>query len=406
MLLDLPPMFPGGCRIGVEEEAAVIEVLRHKRLFRYYGAEDGPSSVEAFERDFAATIGCRHALAVASGTAALVAALAALGVGPGDQVIVPAYTWISTAAAVLAVGAVPVLAEVDETLTIDVLDAEEQITNRTRAIIPVHMRGAPANMAAVMEMARRRGLTVLEDTAQAIGGTFCDRRLGTLGDIGIFSLQYNKIITCGEGGVVVTENDTLHARALMYHDVAASRRADLDGLEPILGVTSRLSELQGAVAGVQLRRLDGIIADCRANRRALHDQIVDALSASGVTLRAAHDEPGDTGIALIMLCPDAQLATTLVNATRAAGLRTMRLFDQEFIDFHVAAHWAPILEQRTWSERGPWDFQDRKVRYDPSRWSRTIDILGRAVHLDVSPDLTTEQLSAAGSILRQELLAL
>jgi 8-amino-3,8-dideoxy-alpha-D-manno-octulosonate transaminase len=396
MFSDLPPMFPGGCRIGVEEESAVLDVLRTRRLFRYYGAQDGPSAVEAFENEFGALIGSRYALAVASGTAALVAGLAALGVGPGDQVIVPSYTWISTAAAVLALGAVPMLAEVDESLTIDVADAEAQVTDRTKAIIPVHMRGAPAAMSAVLEMARRRGITVLEDAAQAAGGAYRGRRLGTLGDVGVFSLQYNKIITCGEGGVVVTDDDQLHARALMYHDVA--------GLDPIVGVTSRLSELHGAVARVQLRRLDGIIADCRANRRALEELIGDALRESGVTLRTCHDDAGDTGIALILLCPDADRARELVSSTRGAGLRPLLLFDPDFTDFHVAFHWSPILQKRAWSERGPWSLQDREVRYDPDRWVRTTGILGRAVQFDVSPDLTSEQVAAVGSFLSDALL--
>jgi 8-amino-3,8-dideoxy-alpha-D-manno-octulosonate transaminase len=208
-------MYPGGNRIGPEEEEAVLAVLRSKRLFRYYGATDGPSEVEAFEGNLAELIGSRHAVAVASGTTALTTALAAASVGPGDQVIVPSYTWVSTAAAVVAVGAVPILAEVDDSLTIDVQDAETLINGRTRAIIPVHMRGAAADMAAVNKLAQEHDLVVIEDAAQAMGGRFGDQRLGSIGHIGCFSLQYNKIITCGEGGVVVTDDHDLHARALM-----------------------------------------------------------------------------------------------------------------------------------------------------------------------------------------------
>ncbi len=277
----LPPMFPGGNRIGAEEEAAVLEVLRAKRLFRYYGVVEGPSAVEAFERDVAERLGVTHAIAVASGTTALTTALAAAGVGPGDQVIVPAYTWVSTAAAVVAVGAVPVIAEVDETLTIDVADAASLVNERTKAIIPVHMRGAAADMAAVMEMARRHDLVVIEDAAQAMGGSFAGRRLGTIGDVGCFSLQYNKIITCGEGGIVTTNDARLHARALMYHDVAAGMRGEAAGGAGFFGITCRMSELQGAVAGVQLRRLDDIIAACRAHRARIVELIADRRSQPG-----------------------------------------------------------------------------------------------------------------------------
>lgn len=152
----LPPMYPGGMRIGDEEEAAVLEVLRTKRLFRYYGPEAGPSKVDALEQAFAARMGTKHALAVTSGTAALMCGLAGLAIGPGDEVIVPAYTWIATASAVCAMGAVPIVAEVDETLTLDPEDVAARITPRTKAIIAVHMRGAPCAMEELQAVARAR----------------------------------------------------------------------------------------------------------------------------------------------------------------------------------------------------------------------------------------------------------
>ena len=296
-------MYPGGFRIGAEEEEAVLQVLRSKRLFRYYGAVEGPSAVEGFETRFANRIGSGHALAVASGTTALTAALTAAAVGPGDQVIVPSYTWVSTAAAVLAVGAVPVLAEVDDSLTIDVADAESLINARTRAIIPVHMRGAAADMTAVLKLAQQHDLVVIEDAAQAMGGRFGDRRLGSIGHIGCFSLQYNKIITCGEGGVVVTDDPDLHARALMYHDVAASIRMEAAGTPGFYGITCRMSELQGAVAGVQLNRLDAIIAACRANRSRIIDTIRAEAGRKDVRIRASNDEAGDTATPVIRFPP-------------------------------------------------------------------------------------------------------
>jgi dTDP-4-amino-4,6-dideoxygalactose transaminase len=402
----LPPMFPGGNRIGAEEEAAVVEILRSKRLFRYYGAIEGPSAVAAFEADLAQRLGTTHAIAVASGTTALVAALAAAGVGPGDQVIVPAYTWVSTAAAVVAVGAVPVIAEVDDSLTIDVVDAAALVNERTRAIIPVHMRGAAADMVSVVDMARRNDLVVIEDAAQAMGGSFGGRRLGTIGDIGCFSLQYNKIITCGEGGIVTTDDAELHARALMYHDVAASVRDEAAGVSGFYGITCRMSELQGAVAGVQLGRLDDIIAACRVNRARIVDRIIDAARDRDIRLRASHDEHGDTGIALILLCPEARVADVLARRLQQVGLDAEILFDPEVVDLHVAPHWRPILEARTWSARSPWPEQAGDFAYGPARWSSTVQRLSRAVHLDVSPDLTTEQVELVAGALRETLLTL
>ena len=402
----LPPMYPGGNRVGAEEEAAVMEVLRSKRLFRYYGAVEGPSAVEAFEVDVADMLGTSHAVAVASGTTALTAALAAAGVGPGDQVIVPAYTWVSTPAAVVATGAVPVIAEVDDSLTIDVADAETLVNERTRAIIPVHMRGAAADMSAVMDMARRHDLLVIEDTAQAMGGSFDGRRLGTIGDIGCFSLQYNKIITCGEGGIVISDDPELHARAQMYHDVAASMRAQAAGTAAIYGITCRMSELQGAVAGVQLGRLEDILAACRANRARIVYQIADVAQSQGVRLRASNDEAGDTAIALILLCPETSEAKALARMLQEVGIGAEVMFDPDEVDLHVAPHWQPILETRTWSTSGPWSDQGGEFAYGPERWSGTTERLSRAVHIDISPDLTSEQVAAIADTLEEALAAL
>jgi dTDP-4-amino-4,6-dideoxygalactose transaminase len=399
-------MFPGGNRIGAAEETAVAQVLKSKRLFRYYGVEPGPSVVERFEGRFAGTMGVRRALAVNSGTAALATAMAALGVGPGDQVIVPAYSWISTASAAVVLGAVPVLAEVDESLTIDVADAEGLVTPHTKAVVPVHMRGAPCNMAAMTAMAERQGLAVLEDVAQAVGGSYRGRRLGSLGQIGIYSLQFNKIITCGEGGVVVTDDDRLYARALLFHDVAATQRTRLEGVSPFVALTCRLSELQGAVADVQLDRLDGIIEDCRRNRATILGEVGSTLKERGIVLRRSHDETGDTGIALVLLCPDVPTGRSLTEHSRQRGLPAKVLFDPEVPDFHVAYHWGPILNRASWTPRGAWSNPDSDAAYNSDRWRRTIDILGRAVHFDVSPDLTAEQAARYGRVLREGLEAL
>lgn len=171
----IPPMFPGGMRIGEEEEQAVLDVIRSKRLFRYYGPNPGPSQVAMLEQEFSGFMHAQYGVAVTSGTAALMCGLVGLGIGPGDEVIVPAYTWIASASAVVAVGAVPVVAEVDELLTLDPLDVERKITPYTRAIIPVHMRGAPCRMDALLDVARKHGLKVLEDSAQANGASFKGR---------------------------------------------------------------------------------------------------------------------------------------------------------------------------------------------------------------------------------------
>jgi dTDP-4-amino-4,6-dideoxygalactose transaminase len=401
--LPLPPMFPGGGRIGPDEEAAVLEVLRSRRLFRYGGLVEGPSAVEAFEIAFAEAMSSSNAVAVSSGTLALMTALAAAGIGPGDQVIVPAFTWVSTAAAVLAVGATPVVAEIDETLSLDVVDAESRVTERTRAVIPVHMRGAPADMEAVMGFAQRCRLLVIEDAAQAIGGRFRGRRLGTLGELGCYSLQFNKIITAGEGGVVVTDDPLLHDRALMYHDVAASQRTAMGSAPVFFGLVARMSELQGAVAGAQLRRLDGIIDDCRRNRAGIIEAVDDDLARRGVRVRPCPDDGGDTGIALVLLCPDASTAKGLDERLRAAHLPSRVLFVPGRVDLHIAHHWEPLLARRGWSHATPWDWSDTSAEEAAVDWPRTGDVLARAVHIDISPDLTPSQCERIASAIKTAL---
>src|SRR5690242_5257349 len=276
-----PPMFPGGMELGDEEVAALERVIRSKNVFRYYGVGDGPDETEAFEREFAEHVGSRHALCVNAGSSALICGLIGAGIGPGDEVIVPAYTWNATPNAVVAAGATPVLAEIDESLTLDPADVEARITPRTRAILPVHMRGAPADMRALVSLARERDLVVVEDVCQSAGASFGGRRLGTFGDAGAFSLQFNKIITTGEGGVLVTDRDDLYDLAIDVHDCAGPVRREA-GLPRFPGWNFRASELTGAVARVQLRRLDGLLERMRAAHRRLSGHVAEL---PGLTLR-------------------------------------------------------------------------------------------------------------------------
>jgi len=266
----LLPGWPGGLLIGAEEKAQVLEVLESQSLYRHYGPRPRRKVAE-LEQKFAQAVGARHALGVTSGTGALIVGLAALGIGPGDEVIVPTYTWVATVNAVVTLGAVPVFVDIDESLTMDPRAVEAAITPSTAAIVPVHMRGAGAAMADILAVADRHGLAVLEDSAQAVGGRYRGRRLGTFGRIGCFSLQYHKTITTGEGGMVVTEDTTLFERAVRYHDQGSVRVEELDELIPdesplIIGVNYRMSELTAAVGVGQLGKMDWIIGQMRAHK--------------------------------------------------------------------------------------------------------------------------------------------
>ena len=214
------PMYPGGLEIGEEEKALVNEVIDRKYLFRYYGPENILKGAE-FELKFAEKVGAKYALAVNSCTSALISSMVACGIGPGDEVIVTGYTFFASCASIVAAKATPVIAEIDETLTMDPDDIEKKITPSTKAILVVHMRGVPCDMDRIMAIAKKHNLIVIEDVAQAMGGTYKGKYLGTSGDCGCYSFQYHKIITAGEGGMIVTNNEKLYDRCMSYHDTAA-----------------------------------------------------------------------------------------------------------------------------------------------------------------------------------------
>ncbi len=321
--VPLPLEFPGVHHMDEREIEAAVRVLRSRSLFRYYGL-DLQREVEAFEQEFAAFLGVRHALAVASGTGALHTALAALDVGPGQEVIVPAYLWVSVAAAVVNLGAVPVLADIDDTFCLDPRDVERRITPRTRGIILVHMSGAPGDVEAVSGVARRHGLFLLEDCAQCAGGSVHGRPVGSFGDLAVFSFQMNKNMTAGEGGCVVTNDRRLYERAFAAHDLGYARdargRLRLDDPETaVWGRGYRLDELRAAVLRVQLAKLPAIIAAMRRSKY----RIRSALERfPEVRLRRILDPAGDTGCFLITTWPSPERAAQVNAALRAEGIVT------------------------------------------------------------------------------------
>lgn len=396
----LLPGYPGGLLIGEEEKAAVMEVLDSQSLFRHYG----PSplhKVTQFERAFAHAMGARHAVGVTSGTAALITALAALGVGPGDEVIVPTYTWVATINAVVTMGAVPVFVDINETLTLDPTKVEAALTPRTKALLPVHMRGCGADMSPLLDIATRHRLRVLEDAAQAVGGRHRGRRLGALGDIGAYSLQYHKVITTGEGGMVVTNAPDLWERAVRYHDQGAMRMEELDETIPsgnplMIGVNYRMNEITGAIGLVQLGRMDWIIGQMRTHKAA----ILDGLTGTrGVTIRPIPDPEGDTGATLMFFLPTAEHARTFSTALNAEGVRNSIAWDS---GQHVYHHFDQIIERRMFAERHcSWEcpYYKGHARLEKGMFPRTDDLLRRAIHIDLHPLFTErDEVDVVGGI--------
>ena len=289
----------------------------------------------------------------------------------------------------MAVGGIPIIAEIDESLTLDPDDVELKISPHTKAIMPVHMRGAPARMDAIQEIAGRHGLRIIEDCAQGNGASFQGRRLGSIGDVGCFSLQFSKIITTGEGGMVTTSDRQVWQRAFMFHDVAASNRLALPEEEVLWGANFRMAEIPAAIGLVQLGRLQGIVAAARARKEMLMAGISATAAGKGVTFREIPDPDGDSAISLAMFLETPAKAQAVAHGLNAENIAAGVLYRPEQRDFHVYAHWFPVLSKRAWTDAGgPWRWAKREVAYAPEMCPRSLDLLGRAVTLHVSPAMS------------------
>jgi 8-amino-3,8-dideoxy-alpha-D-manno-octulosonate transaminase len=386
-----PPRLGRGLALfGAEERDAAVEVLESRSLFRYYGPKLG-HRVEAFERSLCELVGARHAVALSSGTASLRAALAALRIGCGDEVIVPSFTFIATVNAVVTMGAVPVFAEIDRSLGLSPADSESKITPRTAALLPVHLENQGCAMDELMALARRNGITVIEDACQAIGSSYRSRALGTIGDIGCYSLQLEKNITSGEGGALVTDDDTLLVRAARYSDqggqfvtsYGVERGAELE--EPFCGENLRMTEVAGAIAEVQLRRLPGIIDALRTNRRKILGAVGDI---DGLELRSSHDPDGDGGSSITWFAPNAEVARTFVKALRAEGIPAAQMYEGKPVYSNPA-----ILAKRTATGKGgPWNCAEHptSVTYEMGMCPETEELVARSFVVGVGASFTPE----------------
>lgn len=258
-----------------------------------------------------------------------------------------------------------------------------------------------------MDLAQRRGLKVLEDVAQAVGGSFCGQRLGSIGDVGAFSFQFNKIITCGEGGIAITKEAELCQRIVMYHDVVGGLRNEAPEEKILNGLNFRMSELHGAIMLVQLRRLQGLLTDMRQCKAALKCIIEDVAKRAGVSFRAVNDAKGDTATSLVFFAPTADGAVRIAAALRAEGAKALVVYEASRVDYHVYPHWTPVMEKRVWSENGgPWRWHDGEVVYSQDMCPRSLDLLSRAVHLDISPDMSCWNIEELGGAVVKVLDAL
>jgi len=373
-------------RVGQPELDAIAAPLFSGKLFRYQSNRE--SECARFERRWAQRLGIAHATMTASGSLALTAALVGLGIGPGDEVIVPAHTYMATATAVLAAGAIPVIVEIDDSLTLDPDALDLAVGPCTRAVIPVHMWGLVCDMDAILDVARRRGLKTIEDACQCLGGSYRGKAVGTLGDGGAFSFNYFKNLTCGEGGAVVLHDEIAAQRARCFIDSCSffwgGKERDV---QPFAAAGARASEIEGAMINAQLDRLDALLADLRR----VKGRMVQTLHAAGHRTAPVHDAAGQcaTKVMVPFDTPDAARRFAAAMAGEVAG-HTRR---------HTYTDWDPVLQKRGAHHPALDPFRlpanaDCRMNYAADICPRSLDLLARTVMLPVDPDLTDAELTA------------
>jgi len=383
---NIDPGFVGPQFFDKHEEQALLEVLESGSPFRYWGP-GRPLKVQRFEENFASYIGARFALGVTSGTAALDCAIAALGIGPGDEVIVPAYTWWSDYTCVVHAGALPVFADIDRTLNLDPNDFQRRLTPRTKAVIAVHLLGGPCDIEPIINIARSRKVAVVEDCAQCVGGSFRGKKLGSIGDIGIYSFQINKMITSGEGGALVTSDPLLYERAARFHDMGTIRQLFLDRAGPtraqtFAGENFRMNEFTGAVLGAQLPKLDTMVANMRRNAQTILDAIRSIPGAAG---RQQPDPAGDIGYAVYLDMKNKAPRDRCIQELRNRKIPASTLTGSVLLPLEES-----VINKRTRHPDWP-SFtspQGKAIRYGPESCPQTLDVFNRFVQVRIGARYT------------------
>ncbi len=357
---------PGSYWIGEEEKAEVLDVLAGGHLMRYGDLKDPKFKRKVFtlEDEFARYVGVPYALATSSGTSTLMCSLVAVGLKPGDEVIVPAYTFVATYSAAAFMGMVPVLCEIDESLNLDPTAIEKRITPKTKAIMPVHMLGNPCDMDAIMAIAAKHKLKVVEDACQAAGASYKGRKVGSIGDMGGFSLNVFKTITSGDGGLLTTRNEAYYKMAFGVHDQGHSPlRAGVEvGARSILGLDFRMNEVTGALALAQLRKIDRITGTLREKKRKFKEQISNI---PGVQFRKLNDPKGECATLLTVLFDDPGHAAKV---SSALGSKTV-----DKSGWHVYANMEHVNHY----------LKEHGQPHGKGAYPRTDDILSRAMNLSV-----------------------
>ncbi len=387
---------PGFELWGDEERKEVNDVLETGILMRY-GFDDprkGIWKAKELEAEICSTFGSKYAQLTSSGTAALTTALTALGIGYGDEVIMPTFTFVASFEAVLSVGAIPVLADVDKTLTLDPEAVKEAITPNTKCIMPVHMCGSMANMDALRNICEQHDLLLLEDACQSIGATYKGRALGTIGDAGTFSFDFVKTITCGEGGVVMTNREDVYTKCDGYtdhghdHKGGADRGADL---HPFIGYNYRISELHAAVGLAQIKKVQQFLAIQKKN----HAQLKQILSQlAEITFRSIPDPSGDSCTFLSWFLPSAEITRICAEEMKSQGIMAGNFYWYKN-NWHYISKWDHLKDANFLNGQSH-PVLEKLRSYSTQNFPASDAIMSRCISTAISLTWTEEQIKEKG----------
>lgn len=385
---------PGFELFGDEERKEVNDVLETGILMRYGfdGARNGHWKADELEKEICDRFGSKHAQLVSSGTAALNVAMAALGIGAGDEVIMPTFTFVASFEAVISAGAIPVLVDIDESLTLNPKAVAAAITPKTKAIMPVHMCGSMSRLDELKAICKEHNLLLLEDACQAIGGTYKGEYLGTIGDAGTFSFDFVKIMTCGEGGVVLTNDEEIYTKCDHMSDHGHDHVGKDRGAEthPYLGFNYRISELHAAVGLAQIRKVDSFLEIQRRNNSIIKEQLA---SIPGVSFREIPDPEGDTGMFLSFFLPTENQARAGVAALAAAGIGgNFYWYDN---NWHYIRKWQH-LQNGSFMHRLHDDQKQQVMHYSNKAFPASDAIIGRCITSLITLKMTAEEAKTRG----------
>jgi len=393
---------PGFEFFGDEERKEVNDVLETGILMRYGfdGPRKGIWKSKELEAAICKTFGTGYAQLTSSGTAALTTAMASLGIGAGDEVIMPAFTFVASFEAVLSMGAVPVLVDIDETLTLNPNAVKAAITSKTKCIMPVHMCGSMADLDALKAICDEHHLILLEDACQSIGGTYKGKHLGTIGHAGTFSFDFVKMITCGEGGVVMTNDQSVYTKCDAFTDhghdhLGVDRGADL---HPFLGYNFRISELHAAVGLAQIRKLDTFLSIQRRNNQILRSYLEQV---PGISFRVVPDPSGDSASFLSWFLPSQEKMEKAIEALKTAGI-----FAGNFYWFannwHYIRKWDHLKNVQSLYALNEAQ-QIALSKLSDTKFEASDAIMSRCISTAISLTWTEEQVHAKGAQFLQVL---